>query len=309
MPPINILDQIVYVLIHVWIFYSSWYFLKNFSIAERKKIGKTAALFLVSFGVFIVLDYLYYFHFHPFIKPGHKKNLDLRYRFIDGIVWYNQFFLYALGYYYAQRSIKKERRLRMAEKERLQTEHAYLRAQISPHFLHNVLNFFYAKSLPYSPELSDSILTLSSVMRYALQNEEDSNGMVLLDKEVEHLQNIIKINQLRFSNKLQIRFTVTGNLAEVRIVPLVLITLIENSFKHGELTDSRYPVTILLAVDGPEKQLYFRVHNRKKKGPKELSNGIGLDNTRRRLDWAYKDKYRFLIHDEEEFYTTELFLP
>ena len=100
----------------------------------------------------------------------------------------------------------------MAVQERLQTEHAYLRAQISPHFLHNVLNFFYAKSLPYSPELSDGILTLSSVMRYALQNEEDSNGMVLLDKEVEHLQNIIKINQLRFSNKLQIQFTVTGNL-------------------------------------------------------------------------------------------------
>jgi LytS/YehU family sensor histidine kinase len=317
-------------MIHTWIFYSSWYFLKNFSLAGRKKIIKTVGLLLISLGVFMGLDYLYYFHFAPFIRPDQNRILDLRYRLIDALVWYNQFFLYALGYYFAQQAIKKERLRRIAEQEkknlleeklqlelanhhsekiRLQTEYAYLRAQISPHFLHNVLNFFYSKSLPYSPELSESILTLSGVMRYALQNEEDSHGMVLLDKEVEHLQNVIKINQLRFNNKLQIRFTITGNLAEWRIIPLVLITLIENSFKHGELTDPKHPVTILLQVDDSKKQLYFRLHNRKKKGPKELSNGIGLDNTRRRLGWAYKDEYRFLIHEDEEFYTTELFLP
>lgn len=330
LPHINLFDQAIYVLIHMWIFYSAYYFLKNFSTANQAKTFRTVGLFLMSIGVFLLLDYLYYYHWHPFINPTQKRNLAFRYRLVDGIIWYNQFFFYAVGYYYAQRFIKKERALRIAEeekkklleekllleqashnseKERILTEHAYLRAQISPHFLHNTLNFFYAKSLPYSAELSDSILTLSNVMRYSLQNEEDSNGMVMLSKEVEHLQNVIKINQLRFNNKLHIKFTIDGKPDDVRIIPLVLITLVENSFKHGDLTDPQHPVSITLTVDEEKKLLYFRVHNRKKNGPKELSNGIGLDNTRRRMDWMYKNNYRFLVHEEEFYYTTELFLP
>jgi len=330
LPHINILDQIVYVLIHVWIFYSAYYFLMQFSVSGKKKAIKSFSLFLLSIGVFFCLNFGYYYFFLPYIDPLAKRNLSLRFRTIDGIVWYNQFFFYAVGYYYARRFIKKERDLRLAEqerkklleeklaleqshhnseKERILTEYAYLRAQINPHFLHNTLNFFYAKSLPCSAELSDAILTLSNIMRYSLQNEEDSRGMVWLNKEVEHLQQVIKINQLRFSNKLQIGFSITGNTEGIRIIPLVLITLVENSFKHGELTDSTCPVIINLAVDASGKKLHFEVRNRKKKGPKELSQGIGLDNTRRRLDWMYDNRYSFTIQDNGDIYSTELTLP
>ncbi len=76
----------------------------------------------------------------------------------------------------------------------------FLKAQINPHFLHNTLNFLYAKSLPYSSELSEGILTLSEIMRYSLEKEEDRGGKVLLTKEIEHVNNVIKIQQLRFDH-------------------------------------------------------------------------------------------------------------
>jgi len=326
----NLLDELAYILIHIWIFYSAYWFLKNFSYSTGLATLRSVSRLLLSLGVFALLGYLYYYHFHPYVNPKQVRNLDYRFRIIDGLIWYNQFFFYALGYYYAQRFIRRERDLRLAEeekkklleeklaleqanhkmeKEKILTEFAYLRAQINPHFLHNTLNFFYAKSLHCSQELSEGILTLSNVMRYSLQNEEDGNGLVLLSKETEHLQNLIRINQLRYNNKLQIVFTVNGDATDVRIIPLVLITLVENSFKHGELSDSRHPLAIRLNIDQEKKLIAFHVHNKKKKGPKELSNGIGLDNTRRRLEWVYKDNYRFHIRDEEDFYTTELILP
>ncbi|MFD2245323.1 sensor histidine kinase [Pontibacter ruber] len=217
----------------------------------------------------------------------------------------------SLGYYHLRQSLKRARELKIsqklkleAEKGKLEAEYAFLRAQINPHFLHNTLNFFYAKSLGHSEELSDGILTLCNIMRYSLESDEDENGTVLLMKEVEHLWNVIKINQLRFSNRLQIDFQIRGELEGVRIIPLVLITLVENAFKHGELSNKEYPIRFVLEVN--EEDFTFSAFNKKRKGPKETSHGIGLDNTRKRLAAAYPEKHTLTVQDEEDFYTISL---
>ncbi|HEY4208889.1 MAG TPA: histidine kinase, partial [Puia sp.] len=79
-----------------------------------------------------------------------------------------------------------EQRTTRLEKEKMQADYLFLKAQINPHFLHNTLNFLYARSLPYSSELSEGILTLSEIMRYSLDKEEDAEGKVLLTREIEH---------------------------------------------------------------------------------------------------------------------------
>jgi LytS/YehU family sensor histidine kinase len=84
----------------------------------------------------------------------------------------------------------------------------------------------------------------------------------------------------------------------------VLITIVENAFKHGDLKCPENPINIKLTVEN--NQLYFYVRNRKKSGPKELSTGLGLDNIKKRLDLAYGRNYTLNIKDEHEFYTTEL---
>ena len=190
------------------------------------------------------------------------------------------------------------------EKEKSEANLNFLKAQINPHFLHNTLNFLYAKSIPYSPELSEGILTLSDIMRYALSEGNARNGKAPLKDEIEHVRNVIKINQLRYSNSLNVGFEVTGSTDGAVIIPFVLITLVENAFKHGDLKKQDSPIEIRLNID--RSKLYFYCRNKKKTGPTELSTGVGLENIRKRLDLAYGNNYKFAVIDEPEYYTIEL---
>ena len=202
-----------------------------------------------------------------------------------------------------QRKVLEEQKMQL-EVEKSQANFNFLKAQINPHFLHNTLNFLYAKSLPYSPELSEGILTLSDIMRYALSEGNTKDGKTLLKDEIEHLRNVIKINQLRFSNKLNVQLDVEGVINGAQIIPFVLITLVENAFKHGDLKSNEHPIVIRIVIVG--KKLYFYCRNKKKTGPKELSTGIGLDNIKKRLELAYGAHFELKVRDEAEFYTTEL---
>ncbi len=209
-----------------------------------------------------------------------------------------------IAYLNSLRDDKKHQKI--LEIQNLQANYNFLKAQINPHFLHNTLNFFYAKSLPYSEELSDGILTLSEIMRYALSKENAIDGKILLTDEIEHLRNVIKINQLRFSNKLNVNFEVHGVIGEVMMIPFVLITIVENAFKHGDLKNPEFPIDIQLTVIDDTMTFYCK--NKKKTGPKELSTGIGLDNTKKRLDMVYHNRFTINILDEATFYTTELII-
>ena len=204
---------------------------------------------------------------------------------------------------------KKRKKILEEQNLQLQIEKSsanlnFLKAQINPHFLHNTLNFLYAKSLPYSAELSEGILTLSDIMRYALSESNARDGRAPLKDEIEHVWNVIKINQLRFSNTLNVEFTVNGQTEGLTIISFVLITIVENAFKHGDLKNQEAPIEINVQVKG--NKLKFSCRNKKKTGPKELSTGVGLDNIRKRLDIAYGDNYHLDIKDEPGFYTTEL---
>jgi LytS/YehU family sensor histidine kinase len=141
-------------------------------------------------------------------------------------------------------------------------------------------------------------------MRYALSEGNAREGKAPLKDEIEHVRNVIKINQLRFSNKLNVNFEVSGVVNGAMIIPFVLITLVENAFKHGDLQKQEYPIDIKLNID--KSKLYFYCRDKKKTVPKEISTGIGLENIRKRLDLAYGDTYKFIVKDEAEFYTTEL---
>jgi LytS/YehU family sensor histidine kinase len=202
-----------------------------------------------------------------------------------------------------QRKILEEQKMQL-EVEKSQANFNFLKAQINPHFLHNTLNFLYAKSLPYSTELSEGILTLSDIMRYALSPSATKDGKVMLKEEIEHVRNVIKINQLRFSNNLNVQFDVNGVVNGATIIPFILITLVENAFKHGDLKSAEFPVDIKLNVDRGHLNFYCR--NKKRPGAKELSTGIGLDNIKKQLDLTYGNGYALNVNDEAEFYTTEL---
>lgn len=245
------------------------------------------------------------------LQANRNNPLPLERQLVGNLVaatLYVVFILVIAAVYYlrdVRRSNKqlKEKTLQL-EIERMQADLKFLKSQINPHFLHNTLNSFYARSLPLSKELAEGILTLSEMMRYALGESSTADGRVLLRDEIEHLRNFIKMNQFRFRGHLHVQLEVEGVLNGAVIVPFVLITLVENIFKHGDLSDAEHPIRICIEVKDHHLRYYSK--NRKKKGPKELSTGIGLDNIQKRLQLAYGDDYALNIKDEDDCYTTEL---
>ncbi|UYZ61180.1 sensor histidine kinase [Hymenobacter latericus] len=225
-------------------------------------------------------------------------------------VYRGSFFLFAsLGYGAARYALQLERQRRLQEMQLRHTENslmaanlAFLKSQINPHFLFNSLNFLYSQVYPHSDSAARGILLLSDLMRYALQ--DDHNGKVMLTEEVQHLQNYIALNQLRFNQQLQVDFAVRGSVEYRMILPLVLITFVENCFKHGELADPANPVLIRLSVE--QDRLTFQTRNKIRRGPKEKSTGIGLVNTRRRLDMVYPNRHNLHVAEDAGFYTCTL---
>lgn len=269
---------------------------------------------------FIGLQLLYSF-FHHLLFPKNSKNAS-------DIVGPNYVFFLFLGllfiavayaliiFFMVHVAISKDEKQRnrellernnQLEIEKLKAEYNFLKAQINPHFLHNSLNFLYARSLPFSPELSEGILTISEIMRYALMNDADSEGRVMLSKEVDHIRNIIKMNQLRFENKLHIKFEIHCDIAGVKILPLVLITMVENAFKHGDVHDAAFPLTITLNLQNG--MIAFSCLNKKKTGPKDMSFGIGLVNTKKRLEMFYEGSAELSIVDNHDSYGIALKIP
>lgn len=219
------------------------------------------------------------------------------------------FQLLSTGYWFAHRAVqlevqkrRHEEALRVAERSLMEAKLAFLKNQINPHFLFNSLNFLYAQVYPHSEAAARGVLLLAETMRYALH--EEMHGKVMLDQEVKHLHSYIALNQLRFNNQLKIDFVQEGSTHFLRIIPLLLITFVENCFKHGELTDAASPLRIRLHII--QNQLTFETQNKKRLGPKEKSTGIGLANTRQRLDLLYARRYSLTLADAPTYYTCTL---
>lgn len=229
--------------------------------------------------------------------------------FYDSITFWNQFRYNLLfvgigfGYWFAVKNYQQEKYSQQLEKDVSEAKLIILKNQINPHFLYNTLSLLYSKTLPLSAEVAELVGKLSEMMRYSLEEAEE-NGVVPLEKEVAHLRNFVDINQLRFDNKLNILFEIVGNIGKHRIAPLLLITFVENAFKHGKLNDPVHPLKIQLKVT--ETEIDFMVENLKATGLKERSSGIGLANVKSRLQLLYPDNHSLFIADGEYTYAIHL---
>ena len=190
------------------------------------------------------------------------------------------------------------------ENQRLTAELSFLKSQINPHFLFNSLNSIYSLAYQKSDTTPEAILKLSEIMRYMLY--ECNDNKVELTKELQYLQNYIDLQKIRFGNKAFIDFEVRGEVTNQHIVPLLLISFIENAFKHGIANDAASPIKLKINLE--DGHLYFFIQNKKHTHNRDSSGGIGLNNVRRRLDLLYPGKYNLEIRDEADTYTCQLSL-
>lgn len=227
------------------------------------------------------------------------------------------FLIFSTAYWLIYRSFIKAQKLKESETRELlrqqenqalefklvSTQNAYLQSQINPHLLFNTLNFIHSEVQQISPTASDAIITLSDMMRYSLA-ENNTDGKAKLENEIEQVENLIRINQFRFNNKLSIEFTTDGKFDDVCIIPLLLVPIVENIFKYGELIDPNDPATIRIMLK--ENTLYLFTHNKKRKVAYFPSSGIGLKNVETRLTTYYPDSFLLQINDTDSTYSIEL---
>lgn len=204
-------------------------------------------------------------------------------------------YLFIIGISFSYRLISdhniEEKKRKEQETETLKTELDFLRSQISPHFMFNVLNALVAMARKKSDLMEPSLIQLSTLMRYVLQ--ESNYNRIPLSRELEYLQNYIELQSLRFGDDLNLRLEISSDTEGFEIEPMLLIPFVENAFKHGMGTGTETQLLIRLLIDRGLSKLVFRVENEISplNDSKDASSGIGLKNVSRRLELLYKDKY------------------
>lgn len=191
--------------------------------------------------------------------------------------------LIRLGYSFLRNQNEKK----ALENAHLNAEVNFLKSQINPHFLFNTLNVIYSQAHARSENTEYSILKLSDLLRYVLY--DSAENMVPLAKDIQYLSNYINLQRLRISQKINIRYDVTGNTDRKRIAPLLLITFVENAFKHGISYTNPSIITINISIF--EKTLTLLVSNPVIKTNSFTEGGLGVKNVTRRLELLYPGKY------------------
>jgi len=203
--------------------------------------------------------------------------------------------------------VKNEQEKKEQETEKLKSELSFLRSQISPHFIFNVLNSIVALSRRKPERVESVVVKLSDLMRYMLYESDDAK--VTIEREIQYLRAYIELQQLRFGDDVEINFYDNQIDKFQFIEPMLLIPFVENAFKHG--VGMILNPTINVYLNTESNRLVFEVKNkvnRQFKEVKDHSSGIGLNNVKRRLELLYPDNHQLTTKDEDGFYLIKLII-
>ena len=205
------------------------------------------------------------------------------------------------------RSHQIQRQLDEERRKSTEAELTWLKNQLNPHFLFNSLNNISSLTQIDPDQAQDAIGQLSDLLRYALY--ESNKPLVPLSGEAEFMHNYISLMKLRCSTSTIVEEEMMlDNASSMQIAPLLFISFIENAFKHG--TSNNQPSKISIRLTAETKQLTFECRNTNfpKSDTDRSGSGVGLENTRRRLDLLYPDKYEWKQTLEDGFYSIRLTL-
>jgi sensor histidine kinase YesM len=191
-----------------------------------------------------------------------------------------------------------------AELKLKEAELSLLKAQIHPHFLFNTLNNLYGLTLEKSEDAPEVVLKISALLDYLLYT--CSSPKVALTQEIEYIRNYLALEKLRYSENLNIQFTVKGKVKYKQIAPMLILPFVENSFKHGASHDPQQ-ATIAIQLRVEEERMHLQVNNSKAPAcAKNNHTGIGLQNVKKRLELLYADRHQLIISENESHYQVQL---
>ncbi|HEY4147861.1 MAG TPA: histidine kinase [Chitinophagaceae bacterium] len=198
-----------------------------------------------------------------------------------------------------------EQRAARAEADKANAELSFLKAQINPHFLFNTLNNIYSLAVTHNEHTADSIMKLSNIMRYV--SDDVLQDWVPLRDETNCISDYIDLQRLRLGEKTWVVFDVSGDTEHIKIAPLLLMTFVENAFKYGTSNHQDSQISIRLQTEAGSTR--FSCSNKIFTTRQQAERtGIGITNTRQRLEHLYPGKYVLTITNDDGFFNVQLVL-
>ncbi len=224
-------------------------------------------------------------------------------RWVFGDIFYILLYLLSIGVSTSVASVRKwqkDEAIRVElDRQRIKTELSYLKAQINPHFFFNTLNNIYSLTNLDVSKAQEALLKLSRMMRYVLY--ENQKDLTSIQKEISFINDYVELMKMRLSPKVKLNVQLEEPREDLLIAPMLLLPFLENCFKHGISGKEESEILIKLEVMG--KTLFFETRNQifplDPESPEAMENGIGLVNTRRRLDLLYPNKHRIKFGEDE----------
>jgi two-component system LytT family sensor kinase len=312
-------NYLVYYGLNVGLFYGQLWLMHLGFKKPGTHLLKRVSLFALLLTVYLGLKY----EIHDILVALHiytTRPIVHLTSFLTGALFRAWYFIFLAAFYwaaghlaaYSRRAKDAEQAQRLAEavaeRQLAEARVAYLQQQLNPHLLFNSLNFIYTSVYKHSEEGARAVELLSEIMRYSLAGA-DTDGKTSLSDELAQVMNLVEINASRFSEPLQLQARVDGiEEGDHRILPLILLTLTENLFKHGHVLDRAHPAK--LHIHTAAGRLTFMTRNRKKvKTGYDPIGGTGLVNARTRLDYAYGPTYTLEVTETTEIFELTLTLP
>ena len=197
----------------------------------------------------------------------------------------------------------KQRQWVQEQHEKVMAELKLMKAQIHPHLIFNTLNNIYSFSLTQSPKTPQLILKLSSLLSYILYDCKTDE--VDLEKEMDAMKNYIDLEKEKCADKIDISWSVEGEINNRVIAPLLFLPFLENAIKHS-VSETVEKSWVAVDISVKKNKLYCKIANSKDGLTLKSPTGPGIDNVKRRLDFIYPGKYDLKMNDEGDFFVVSL---
>lgn len=267
---------------------------------------------LIAFGLYLIVTsyaIVIAFKFVQYQQFGTEMHLESIPSYLSKTLMFYMPALMMYTYQVQQSQQKAKDNALLLQQDKLDTELKYLKAQLNPHFLFNTLNNLYSYVVNQSPKAADMVLQLSEILDYVLYKSQADS--VSLSEEIKSIENYIALEKIRYGDRLTVTVEKPDYLIDQSIAPLVLLSIVENAFKHGASGSVDKP-QIKISIKQETAILNFNVWNTKRTIEGSMNDtykdGIGLSNIRRQLNLIYPENHQLRIEEDTEQFNLNLII-
>lgn len=312
--PVSMLESLIYLSVHIFLAYTLIYFvIPRFLMKQRYWLAgllitlsfMVAAAMSAMLSIFVINPMRDWLMGDQYVGPPRTTWITFFLSLMAGLRGGITIGGMAAAIKLMKTLYLKEQRNLQLQKENVQAQLQLLKAQVHPHFLFNTLNNIYSHTQNTAPVAARMVSGLSAILRFILY--ESSYGKVPLSKELELLQNYINLENIRYSNKLDLHIDLPENTGNLKIEPLLLLPLVENCFKHGASQMLEQPwISLHITLHDAEMNMKLINGKASEAASNHQPSGIGIQNVRKRLELLYPGKHYFSITDDEDVFIVNL---